>query len=69
VLFEGASGITSEKIVAFAESVASGVAQEYKMDEEVTYEAGEAAPEEELWFDRMVIIHNFKSSKAESFIY
>jgi len=48
VLFEGASGITSEKIVAFAESVASGVAQEYKMDEEVTYEAGEAAPEEEL---------------------
>lgn len=48
VLFEDASSISSEKIVAFAESVSSGDAKEYKMDEAVEYVAAEAAPEEEL---------------------
>jgi hypothetical protein len=54
VLLEDASSISSEKIVAFAESVSAGEAKEYKMDEAVSYvesaetEAEEIAPEEEL---------------------
>ena len=59
VLSAKPSDITADEIVSFVDSVTSGKAKEYKIDEEVVY-SDDTKVEDELWSAYLNTIYPYK---------